>query len=63
MTLRFDDGMEFDVSGELRVVRRPDGWYVVGQGILAAVDGIEDGERLIEKLRHGGGTEDALRTR
>jgi hypothetical protein len=62
MTLRFDDGMEFDTGGELRVVRRRDGWYVVGQGILAAVDDPEDGERLIEKLRHGGGRDDELRT-
>ena len=63
MTLRFDDGMEFDTGGELRVVHRSDGWYVVGQGILVAVDGREDGERLIEKLRHEGGREDALRSR
>ena len=51
MKLRFTDGLEFDTSGELRVVRRKDGWYVVGRGMLVAVDGREDGERLIEELR------------
>jgi hypothetical protein len=48
--LRFTDGMEFDVDGELRVVHRKDGWYVVGQGMLMPVDSPEDGARLIEKL-------------
>ena len=32
--LRFSDGMEFDVSGDLRVVHQRDGWYVVGRGML-----------------------------
>jgi hypothetical protein len=62
MNLRFDDGMEFDTDGELRVVHRSDGWYVVGQGILVAVDDPQDGARLVEKVRHEGGREDALRT-
>lgn len=58
--IRFTDGMEFDTSGELRVIHRSDGWYVVGRGMLVAVDNPEDGERLIEELR--GGDDDALRT-
>jgi hypothetical protein len=62
MKLRFDDGMEIDTDGELRVVHRSDGWYVVGQGILVAVDDAEDGERLIARLRNPGGRDDALRT-
>ena len=60
MKLRFTDGMEFDTSGELRVVHRKDGYYVVGEGMLVAVDSPEDGKRLIEELR--GGSNDALRT-
>lgn len=59
--LRFSDGMEFDVDGELRVVRREDGWYVVGLGMLMAVDDPDDGARLIEKLRPRG-KGDALRS-
>ena len=61
MKLRFTDGMEFDTSGELRVVHRKDGHYVVGRGMLLAVGDAKDGKRLIEELR--GGTTDALRTR
>ena len=60
MKLRFTDGMEFDTSGELRVIHRSDGYYVVGEGMLVAVDNREDGERLIEELR--GGSNDALRS-
>jgi len=60
MKLRFDDGMDFDLSGELRVVRRTDGWYVVGQGMLMAVDDPEDGGRLIDELQ--GGESDAVRS-
>ena len=52
--LRFDDGIAFDVGGRLRVVHRSDGWYVVGKGMLVAVDDPEDGAKLIETLqKHG----------
>ncbi|MCK4414979.1 MAG: hypothetical protein KAY32_15700 [Candidatus Eisenbacteria sp.] len=60
MKLRFSDGMELDTSGKLRVVHRKDGWYVVGEGMLAAVESPENGEKLIEELR--GGENDAFRT-
>jgi hypothetical protein len=38
MTLRFNDGVTFDTSGPLRKERRHDGWYVVGGGMLMAMD-------------------------
>jgi hypothetical protein len=47
--LRFNDGVEFDTSGELRVERRYDGCYVVGGGMMFAVDTREEGEAWIEK--------------
>lgn len=53
MKLRFSDGMEFDVSGRLHMIHRSDGWYVVGEGMLAAVNDPEDGARLIVGLRKG----------
>ena len=61
MKLRFTDGMEIDTGGELRVIHRRDGYYVVGRGMLVAVDDPEDGKRLIDELR--GGKHDAHRTR
>ncbi len=49
-TLRFTDGVEFDVSGPLRVEHRRDGWYVVGNGTLIPVDSAEEGDALIRKM-------------
>ncbi len=49
-TLRFTDGMEFNVGGQLRVEHRRDGWYVVGNGMLLPVDSATEGEELIRKV-------------
>jgi len=51
MTLKFNDGVQFDPSGELRVEKRHDGLYVVGEGMVCAVETREEGEELIKKLR------------
>lgn len=45
--LKFSDGMEFDLSGPLRVELRSDGYYVVGQNIMMAVKTLEEGEKFI----------------
>jgi CRISPR/Cas system CSM-associated protein Csm3 (group 7 of RAMP superfamily) len=52
-TIRFSDGMEFDLSGPLRIEERSDGLYVVGEGFLSAVDSIQDGQELIEEINLG----------
>ncbi len=49
--MRFNDGMEFDTSGPLRVVLKSDGHYVVGEGMLCAVDTREEGERMIADMK------------
>ena len=49
--MHFTDGMKFDLKGPLRVIKRKDGYYVCGEGILCPVDGREDGEALIENLK------------
>ncbi len=48
--LRFSDGMSFDTSGKLRAMRRSDGWYVVGGGMLCPVKDREEAEKFIEKM-------------
>ena len=58
MTLRFNDGVEFDPQGELRIERRHDGLYVVGEGMVCAVETREEGEELIAKLRERLGRKD-----
>lgn len=50
MTIRFTDGMEFDTSGELRKVKRSDGWYVVGDGMLVPVGGPEEADAFIDNF-------------
>ena len=50
--MRFSDGMSFDTSGPLRVERRSDGYYVVGNGMLCPVDSYEDGQELIKSLKN-----------
>jgi len=47
-TLKFKDGMEFDTSGDLRVEKRKDGYYVVGKGRLMAVDSKKEGDDYIK---------------
>jgi hypothetical protein len=49
--LRFSDGIEFDTTGELRIEERFDGFYVVGEGWLIPVAGIEEGNETIKRLK------------
>ena len=45
--LKFSDGMTFNLSGSLRVELRSDGYYVVGQGMMMAVDTFDEGQEYI----------------
>ena len=45
--LKFSDGEEFDLSGPLRVELRYDGYYVLGENMMVAVDTLEKGEKMI----------------
>lgn len=51
--LQFNDGVSFDTSGPLRIVRKFDGYYVVGQNMMCPVDSYEDGRKLIAKMKGG----------
>ena len=51
--LKFSDGEVFDLSGPLRIVFRSDGWYVLGNNIMVAVDSYHEGEKLIKKYMGG----------
>ena len=50
--LYFDDGFTIDTGGGLRVIRRSDGYYVVGDGVLIPVDGMMDGLNLIDDMKN-----------
>lgn len=49
--LTFSDGETFDLSGELRVELRNDGWYVLGQGIMMAVNTYQEGLEWISRKK------------
>ena len=51
--IKFSDGMTFDTSGPMRIVRERDGLYVVGNNWLIPVDSPEEGEKIIvqEKVK------------
>ena len=49
--LKFSDGEEFDLGGNLRVEERSDGWYVLGENRMMAVASQSEGLKLIEILK------------
>lgn len=51
--IKFSDGVKFDPRGEYRLVKKADGWYVVGHGLLLPVDSEEEGKRVIEAMKDG----------
>lgn len=50
MILKFNDGVELDISGPLRTEQRADGWYVLGEGMSVPVKSKEEGDGFIDQL-------------
>ena len=48
--MEFTDGVKFNTEGLLRVVRKSDGLYVVGNGMLIPVATEEEGKKLVLQL-------------
>ena len=46
--LKFNDGETFDLSGPLRLEERADGWYVLGENRMMAVNDVSEGKKYIE---------------
>ena len=51
--MKFSDGMEFNLEGDLRIERRSDGLYVVGRGMLIPVRTYDEALELIDALQSG----------
>jgi hypothetical protein len=47
--LRFNDGININTSGELRILTLSDGVYVVGNGMLLPVKDRKEAEEYISK--------------
>jgi hypothetical protein len=51
-TLKFSDGIEFELSGPLRIEERKDGFYLVGEGTLCAIKSEAEGLMLIANRKN-----------
>jgi len=50
-TIKFSDGVGFNAEGgTFRVERKPDGYYVVGRGMLIPVSDSAEGWELIDRM-------------
>ena len=49
--MKFNDGMKFNLKGELRIQKRSDGLYVVGRGMLIPVNSYSEALELINDLQ------------
>lgn len=49
--LRFNDGIEIDTSGPLRILRLKDGLYVVGGGWCIPVEDTKEAKAIIERFK------------
>jgi hypothetical protein len=48
--VKFSDGVKVHTQGPLKVIKLPNGYYVVGQGMLIPVNDRADGEQMIREL-------------
>ena len=48
--LRFNDGINIDTAGTMRIIRKSDGYYVVGRGLSCPVSSIKEGHEVILML-------------
>ena len=49
MRIRFSDDVVIDTGGPIRIEKRLDGIYVVGDGLMVAVDSFDEGEKIIKE--------------
>ena len=51
MSVKFSDGMIFDTSIKARIVRKSDGLYIVGDGIICPINSLEEGKQILESFK------------
>lgn len=50
--IKFTDGVGFNTAVNwYHLTRRKDGWYVVGKGLLCAVNSAEEGRDMIREMQ------------
>tara|TARA_B100000424_G_C22859364_1_gene458061 strand:+ start:691 stop:864 length:174 start_codon:yes stop_codon:yes gene_type:complete len=50
--LRFNDGVNIDTSGDLRILRLRDGYYVVGEGMCIPVSDRNEALEIIDEMKN-----------
>ena len=50
MSIKFSDGIEIKNHGPLTIIEREDGFYVVGEDLVCAVESIEEGQKIIREI-------------
>lgn len=50
--LKFNDGITIKMGGQLRVIWKRDGYYVVGEGMSIPVESREEGKKLIKEWKN-----------
>ena len=49
--MKFSDGMEFNTQQAPRIVRKSDGLYVCGAGMLIPVDSYEEANQVLADIK------------
>ena len=60
MRLLYSDGVSMGRSGPIQLLHLENKWYVAGPGFLCAVEGEDEGTRLVLKLKSAQSTGDSL---
>ena len=48
--LIFNDGIIIDTTGTMRIIKKIDGYYVIGRGLSCPVNNIKEGQEVIAML-------------
>lgn len=62
MRLLYSDGVSMARSGPIQLLRLEHKWYVAGPGFICAVEGEEEGTKLVLKLRAARNSGESLLT-
>ncbi len=60
MRLLYSDGVSMGRSGPIQLLHLENKWYVAGPGFLCAVEGEDEGARLVLKLKTAQSSGDSL---
>ena len=51
MELKFNDGEQFNTDGKLRISKRYDGFYIVGEGMLIPANDRKEAKEILKEMK------------